>query len=111
MTSLIFYWNKSDDLYVMDSESLEITEDQEALLEIAIDIMIAGFDGVAVDTKKLACGKYFYGVNIRPDKPEGKIIAEVQKLINSGSRIPSSPVIINRIKKSYRKMGLPCPSP
>ena len=75
MTSLIFYWNKSDDLYIMDSDSLDLMGDQEPILKIALDVMNAGFVGVAVDTAKLASGKYFYGVNIRPDKPEGKIIS------------------------------------
>lgn len=111
MTSLIFYWNKSDDLYIMDSDSLDLMGDQDPILEITLDVMNAGFDGVAVDTAKLASGKYFYGVNIRPDKPEGKIISDIQDLFNSGHHIPSSRVVINRIKKAYKKKRLTCPSP
>ena len=87
MNSTIFYLSRSGKLLVMDSNSLDRTGVKEPIIEIALDLINAGFEGVAVDTKKLSNGECFFAVEIQPDTPEGKIISDTQDLINSGRRI------------------------
>jgi len=111
MTSTIFYLSRSGNLVVMDSNSLDRTGVNEPIIEIALDLINAGFEGVAVDTKKLSNGEYFFAVEIQPDTPEGKLISDAQNLINSGRPIPSSQVLINRIKAAYKKKGVACQFP
>ena len=77
--SLIFYWDRSNHLNIVDSGAISHFKNGHPVLNIVVDIINAGYHGVMIDEQRLSNGKYFHALSVDLNSPEGAIISAIQK--------------------------------
>ena len=102
---LIMYRSQNDDLIVTDTDYLDSIGDQDPILELAIELMVAGYPGIVVHTAPLSNGDYFFGTNYRADTPEGHYYARAQADFHQYGKIPDIPAVIREIEAEYAQLG------
>ena len=73
------------------------------MLEIAVGISNAGYQGVVIHNGPLASGEHFFGINFREDTPEGKIFSKIRSDYERGLAIPSSRGALKKIRGAYEQ--------
>ena len=101
----IMYHAQNDDLIVTDTDYLNSKGDQDPILELAVELMFAGYPGIVVHTKPLSNGRYFFGTNYRADTPEGRVYARAQADFHRSRKIPDIPAVIREIEAEYDQLG------
>lgn len=98
---LILYHTQNDDLIVTDTDYLDSKGDQDPILELAVELMVAGYPGIVVHTAPLSNGRYFFGTNYRADTPEGHYYARAQAHFHQYGKIPDIPAVIREVEAEY----------
>ena len=101
----IMYRSQNDDLVITDTDYLDSKGDQDPILELAVELMVAGYPGIVVHTKPLSNGRYFFGTNYRADTPEGRIYARAQADFHRSRKIPDIPALVRQIEAEYDQLG------
>ena len=102
---LIMYHSQNDDLIITDTDYLDSKGDQDPILELAVELMVAGYPGIVVHTAPLSNGDYFFGTNYRADTPEGHYYARAQADFHQYGKIPDIPAVIREIEAEYAQLG------
>lgn len=101
--SLILYWGRGGDLLIVDSEGLPHFDTEPPLLAHAAALMNAGFDGVAVDQKRLANGQYFQALNVDTASPEGQMMEALHERLQAGFKLPPPEVVVQAVQIEYAR--------
>ena len=75
---MIIYRGIRDEIHVYDSDFFDGQRDSDPLLDIVEGVVLAGYQGIFIHTKRLSTGEDFVGINFREDTPEGKIFSDIQ---------------------------------
>jgi hypothetical protein len=100
----IMYHSQGDDLVVTDTDYLDSKGDEDPILELAVELMVAGYPGIVVHTAPLSNGKYFFGINSRRDTPEGRVYERAQAAFHQSGKIPDIPAAIKEIEAEYDQL-------
>jgi hypothetical protein len=103
--SLVFYWDRVDNLNLVDPDAILHSEGLNPVIEIVIGILNAGYEGVIVDEKRLSDGRYFQGLNVNLSAPEGWIVAGLQASFEAEEELPSVSEVLQQIKDEYDAKG------
>jgi hypothetical protein len=100
---MIFYQDMNDGIHIYPDGYFDNQPNHDALLQIAVDIVLNGYQGLVLQAEPLESGEYFVGINFREDTPEGKIFSQIQADFERGLSIPTSRKVLKKIRKSYRR--------
>ena len=99
--SLIYYWDRADNLNMIDPDVIPHFDDIHPVLAIVVDVINAGYEGVIIDEQRLSNGRYFQALNVNVATPEGRIISSIQSLFEAGEAIPSAREVVEAINHAY----------
>lgn len=99
--SLVFYWDRADNLNLIDPDVIPHSDDRHPVLAIVVDVINAGYDGVVIDEQQLSNGRYFQALNVNLATPEGRIISAIQSSFEAGQAIPSPREVVEAINHAY----------
>lgn len=101
----IMYHAQNDDLIVTDTDYLDSKGNEDPILELAIELMVAGYAGIVVHTAPLSNGRYFFGINTRSDTPEGRVYERAHMAFHQAGKKPDIPAAIREIEAEYDQLG------
>ena len=101
----IMYRSQNDDLIVTDTDYLDSIGDQDPILELAIELMVAGYPGIVVHTAPLSNGKYFFGINSKRGTPEACVYARAEAEFFQSGKNPDIRAAIREIEAEYDQLG------
>ncbi|MDA9185554.1 hypothetical protein N9O60_01770 [Gammaproteobacteria bacterium] len=102
---LIMYRSQNDDLIVTDTDYLDSIGDQDPILELAIELMVAGYPGIVVHTAPLSNGDYFFGINTKRGTPEARVYARAEAEFFQYGKNPDIPAALREIEAEYAQLG------
>jgi hypothetical protein len=102
--SLILYADRSETINVIDRQSLNTTNDYHPLLRIGIDLINAGYEGIAVDEQVMSDGRFFQALNINEATPEGHVVRELLTEYQNLGRVPKMKEVWSRILDADKRM-------
>ena len=76
-------------------------DDGHPVLNIVVDIINAGYEGVVIDEQRLSNGRYFHALNANLATPEGRIVSGLQSSFEAGEEIPTAREVIEAINHAY----------
>lgn len=100
--SLVFYWDRGDVMHIVDPDGLKHFDNLPPLMLIAIEIINAGYKGVAIDEQLMSNGRYFQALNIDLASHEGEMLHTLQDL---GTNLPPVNVVLEALKIAYAEDG------
>lgn len=103
--SLVFYWDRVDNLNLIDPDIIPHFDDEHPVLKIVVDVINAGYEGVIIDEQRLSNGKYFHALNVNLATPEGRIISEIQSSFEARQELPTVSEVFQKIKDEYNAMS------
>jgi hypothetical protein len=103
--SILLFASRSGDIHIFDSSSIEHFDDGAPLLNLAIPVLIAGYQGIAIDELKMENGRYFHALEVNIATQEGAIFAQLQEDFENGIPLPTPSKLLDRIARAY-KQGL-----
>lgn len=101
--SLILYWDRGGDLLIVESDDLPHFDTEPPLLAHAAALLNAGFEGVAVDQKRLANGRYFHALNVDTASPEGQMMEALHERLQAGFKLPPPEVVVQAVQIEYAR--------
>ncbi len=99
----ILYLDRSEMLHVIDPDCLQHYDQISPLMKIVIAVINAGYNGICIDEKRLANGRYFQAINTNSRTPEGRIINDLGPV--SDKDLPTPRVVLEQIREEYRRSG------
>jgi hypothetical protein len=99
--SLIFYWDRTNCLNIVDSGAIPHFNNGHPVLNIIVDIINAGYQGVIIDEKRLSNGKYVHALSVDLNSPEGVAVSAIQKSFEANEPLPTSREVIESINHIY----------
>ena len=102
---LIMYRSQNDDLVITDTDYLDSKGNEDPILELAVELMVAGYPGIVVHTAPLSNGRYFFGINSRRDTPEGRVYARAEADFYQSGKNPDIPAAFREIEAEYDQFG------
>lgn len=108
--SIVFLLNRANELHIIDPDTLPHSDDLHPIVEIVVAVLNAGFEGVAVDEKRLANGRYFQSVDVNLATPEGLILHRLQQIAESGGQLPTPELVVDAIRQQYARTGTVMPT-
>lgn len=99
--SLVFYWDRADNLNLIDPDVIPHFDGGHPVLNIVVDIINAGYEGVVIDEQRLSNGRYFHALNVNLATPEGRIVSALQNSFEAGEEIPTAREVIESINHVY----------
>ena len=103
--SLVFYWDRADNLNLVDPDAVPHLDHGHPVLNILIGVINAGYEGVLIDEQRLSDGRYFQGLNVNFSTPEGSIVAGVLAAFEAGEELPKVSDVLKRIRDEYDAKG------
>lgn len=101
--SVIFYWDRGNGLHIVESDDLPHFDNEPPLLGYAAALMNAGFQGVAVDQKRLANGRYLQALNVDTASPEGQMMQALHERHQAGFQLPLPEVVVQVVRDEYAR--------
>ena len=101
----IMYRSQNDDLVITDTDYLDSKGNQDPILELAIELMVAGYPGIVVHTAPLSNGKYFFGINSKRGTPEGRVYDRAEAEFFQSGKNPDIRAAIREIEAEYAQLG------
>ena len=98
-SSILMYLDRGDTVHVVDSSSLPHTNAISPLMLIVLEVILAGYEGVTVDEKRLADGRYFQALNVDKKTPEGQIMIKLRDL--DQTKLPTPKEVLKEIRDAY----------
>lgn len=95
---LILYVDRGSRLHIVEPSSLENFDDYHPVLQIAVNLMNAGFEGLEIDEKLMSNGKYFQALNTDLSTREGKLLYDISQKYSRGEPLPSLTEVIAQIR-------------
>jgi hypothetical protein len=99
--SMIIYLDRNNNFQIIDPDCVPHSDGINPLQHIVIDVINAGYEGVAIDEKKLANGRYFQIISVNETTPEGQILSILSKNHQLGKSLPASRSVLQQIQAAY----------
>lgn len=103
--SIVFYLDRANVTHVIDPDSVPHHDAIHPLMDIAIAVINAGYSGVILDESRLSNGRFLQCLNVDHGTPEGRVIAAVGALSDSGYGLLSADAVLVLIKREYARGG------
>jgi hypothetical protein len=99
--SLVLLLSRTNELHIVDPDAVPHFDDPHPLLEIAASIIVAGYEGVAVDEIRLSNGRYIQSIDANLATPEGTILQSLRHIMDSGGVLPAPASVVAAIRQRY----------
>ena len=100
--SLVFVHSRSNDLHIVDPDGIPHSDVPSPLILFAVDIIKAGYEGVAVDEIRLNNGRFVHSLEVDLATPEGVVMQKLSKALNEGRPLPNAPTVLEAIRSIYK---------
>lgn len=104
-TSVGLYLNRNGGLDVLNPDNLPASEAQEVLNDIAIAVIVAGYEGIKIDETRLSNGKYVQVIAANMTTYEGLIFQGLKAAFDRNEPLPRPDEILALLKISYSSGG------
>ena len=101
---MIFYWNMNDEIEIYEDGYIESQPNKDVLAEIAVEIVMEGYEGIVIHQYPLRNGETFMGINFREDTIEGALFAEICDAFGLEMKIPRPENVARFIKLAYQSL-------
>ena len=101
---LVLYLDRGNVLNVIDKENLKPSDDYHPMIRIGIDLINAGYEGIAVDEQIMSDGSFFQALNGDHATPEGFVFKELLTEYQNLGRVPKMKEVWSRILEADKKM-------
>lgn len=99
--SLVLVLSRSGKIKFVDPDAVPHTDDLPPILKIAVAVINAGYEGVAVDELRRANGTNIHHLDVNLATPEGQILQSLASLVHSGGRWPDAKFVLTVIERAY----------
>jgi hypothetical protein len=96
--SLVLVLNRVNELHVIDPDSLPHSDGLHPIVLIAVAVINAGFQGVAVDEGRLSNGRSLQALSIDRLSPEGQMLQALCERSQAGFKLPSPEEVVQGIQ-------------
>ena len=101
--SLLLVRSRSNELHIVDPDEISHSDDLPPLIQLAVEVFKAGYEGVAIDELKLKNGRYVYSLEADLETPEGLVIQKLTTAVDEGRPLPSAPTVLEAIRRIYER--------
>ncbi len=101
--SLVLVHSRSNELHIVDPDAIPHSDDPSPIVLLAVEVIKAGYTGVAIDELKLKNGKYVYSLEGNLATPEGLVMRKIQLALEKGRPHPDVPTVLEAIRRIYLK--------
>lgn len=101
--SLVFVRSRSNELHIVDPEAIPHSDELSPLLQLAVDVIKAGYKGVAIDELKLKNGRYVYSLEGDLATPEGAVMQKLSMALDEGRPLPNAATVLEAIRRIYER--------
>ena len=101
--SLVFVHSRSIELHIVDPDEIPHSDDPSPLILLAVEVIKAGYTGVAIDELKLKNGRFVYSLEGNIATPEGLVMRKLQLAFENGRPLPDVPTVLEAIRRIYAK--------
>ena len=102
---LVFYWDRADTLNLIDPDAIPHFDGLHPVLDIVIDVINAGYEGVVIDEQRLSNGRYIQALNVNLATPEGQIISAIRSSFKADGDLPAVSEVLQQIKNEDDAKG------
>ena len=100
--SLLLVHSRSNNLHIVDPDGIPHSDDPSPLMLLAVDIIKAGYEGVAVDEIRLKNGRFVHSLEVNLATPEGLVMQKLSTALTEGRPLPSLPTVLEAIRRIYK---------
>ena len=101
--SLLLVHSRSNELHILDPDAIPHSDDLSPIMQLAAEVIKAGYEGVAIDELKLKNGRYVYSLEADLASPEGLVIQKLTAAVDEGCPLPSAPTVLEVIRRIYER--------
>jgi len=101
--SLLFVHSRSNDLHIVDPDAIPHSDDLSPIMQLAIEVIKAGYKGIAIDELKLKNGRFVYALEGDIATPEGVVIQKLSTALDDGRPLPNAATVLEAIRRIYEK--------
>ena len=101
--SLLFLHSRSNDLHIVDPDAIPHSHDLSPIMQLAIEVIKAGYKGIAIDELKLKNGRFVYSLEGDIATPEGAVIQKLSTALDDGRPLPNAATVLEAIHRIYEK--------
>jgi hypothetical protein len=99
--SLIFHLSRSGELRIFEPSAIPHFDDPVPLMAIAVAVLSAGYQGIAIDERRLANGRYCQCLEVDLSTPEGKFLQELSRVHDRGGPMPRVQTVLDALTHAY----------
>jgi hypothetical protein len=100
--SLVFVHSRSNELHIVDPDAIPHNDDLSPLMQLAVEVLKAGYMGVAIDVLKLQNGKFVHSMEVDLASPEGGVMKKLSLALDEGRPLPDAPTVLEAIRRIYQ---------
>ena len=101
--SLLFVHSRSNDFHIVDSDAIPHSDDLSPLMQLAVEVIKAGYMGVAIDELKLQNGRFVNLMDVDRLSPEGVVMKKLSLALDVGRPLPDAPTVLEAIRRIYEQ--------
>ena len=101
--SLLFVNSRSNDLHIVDLDAIPHSDDLSPIMQLAGEVIKAGYEGIAIDELKLKNGRYVYSLEVNLSTPDGVVIQKLSTALDEDRPLPNAPTVLEAIRRIYEK--------
>ena len=100
--SILLVHSRSNDLHIVDPDGIPHSDDPSPLMLFAVELIKAGYEGVAVDEIRLKNGRFVHSLEVNLATPEGVVMRKLSTALNEGRPLPDLPTVLEAIRRIYK---------
>ena len=101
--SLLFVHSRSNELQIFDTDAIPHTDELSPLIQLAVEVINAGYTGVAIDELELKNGRFVQSLEVDLATPEGMVIQKLSTTLEEGRMLPLAPIVLEAIRCIYER--------
>ena len=101
--SLVFVHSRSNELHIVDPDAIPHSDDLSPLMQLAVEVIKAGYMGVAIDELKLQNGRFVNLMDVDRLSPEGVVMKKLSLALDEGRPLPDAPTVLEAIRRIYER--------
>lgn len=103
--SLLLVHSRSNELHIVDPDAIPHTDDLSPLIQLVVEVINAGYAGVAIDELKIKDGRFVHSLEVDLATPEGKVIQKLSIALEEGRQLPTASIALEAIRRIYKLSG------
>ena len=101
--SLLFVHSRSNDLHIVDPDAIPHSDDLSPIMQLAGEVIKAGYEGVAIDELQRQNGKFVLSMEVDLATPEGVVMQKLSTALEEGRPLPNAATVLEAIRHIYVK--------